>query len=74
MQFMLYAKSPGDDVWAYVERFVNTGSFQRVSACTGVFDRARRVQATVESGASKRVSMGEGEVRWKKVERRLVTR
>ena len=43
----------------------NTGSFSRFNACSGVFDRDRRVQATFESGASKFISCGYGAVRWK---------
>ena len=50
--------------WAHSKK---TGSLSSVSACSGVFDRSRRVQVTFESGASNVMSIGYGTVRWKKI-------
>ena len=47
--------------WAHSTNIV---SLSRVNACSGVFDRSRRTQHTLESGASKVISIGNGLVRW----------
>ena len=60
----LLAGWPGAD-WAANARAAskNTGSFSRLSACSGVFERRRLVHEVFESGSSKFMSMGYGVVR-----------
>ncbi len=45
----------------------NTSSLSRFSACSGVFERRRRLAVRFAPGASKVISCGYGAVRWKNV-------